>query len=125
MPTDPNIQAAVDAAVSAGMKRVLARMQKMLNGAIEQRGQQGPSGPPGPSGEPGSDGTGIGGSTSRWNPAELDFYDPNYDGKTLSNGGAPMKHAGKDTYFRDVHLFVTRAKETAVTKDSQLVRDNL
>ena len=125
MPTDPNIQAAIDAAVSAGMERVLTRMQKMLNDATEQRKQQKPPDPSEPPGEPGSDDTEVGDSTPRWNPAELSFYDPNYDGKTLNNDDASMEHAEKNTYFRNVHLFVIRAKETAMTKDSQLVKNNL
>ena len=36
-----------------------------------------------------------------------------------------MKHADKNTYFRNIHLFITRAKEMTITKDDQVVRDNL
>lgn len=60
----------------------------------------------------------------RWNPADLGFFDPNYDGKSISTG-PPMEHTGKDTYFRDVHLFIERAKEFAFTKGGDVTRTNL
>ena len=36
-----------------------------------------------------------------------------------------MKHAEKNIYFKNVHLFVIRIKEIAMIKDSQLMKDNL
>ena len=39
MLTNFNIQIAIDVAVNVKMKRVLTRMQKMLNNVIEQRNQ--------------------------------------------------------------------------------------
>ena len=36
-----------------------------------------------------------------------------------------MEHAGKDTIFRDVHLFVERVKDIAAVKGDELVRQNL
>lgn len=86
----------------------------------------GPAGPPGPVGPPGLDGNNnTGGSNNKWNPAELGFFDPHYDGKSLASGASPIDNTSKDTYFRDVHHFITRAKEMATTKGGQLVRDNL
>lgn len=36
-----------------------------------------------------------------------------------------IEHAGKDTYFRDVHLFTERIKDIAAVKNAELVRNNL
>ncbi len=49
----------------------------------------------------------------RWNAADLGFFDPSYEGKTLATA-EPMQHSGKDTFFRDIHLFIDRAKDIAV-----------
>ena len=43
--------------------------------------------------------------TSKWNANELGFFDPNYNDKTVHTAPA-MEHTGKDTYFRDIHLFI-------------------
>ena len=36
-----------------------------------------------------------------------------------------MEHAGKDTIFRDVHLFVKQARDIAAVQGDKLVRQNL
>ena len=36
-----------------------------------------------------------------------------------------MKHAEKNIYFKNVHLFVIRIKKTAMTKNNQLIKNNL
>lgn len=64
-------------------------------------GESGPQGPPGPA-------TSAENGTTRWNPGDLGFFDPNYDNKSISNGSA-LEHTGKETYFRDVYLFIERA----------------
>ena len=61
---------------------------------------------------------------SRWVSSELGFFDPNYDEKSISTGNA-IEHDGTKTYFRDVHLFVQRAKEMVITKGAAVVRNNL
>ena len=95
-----------------------------------------PPGPQGPAGNDGQDGrdgingrdgtnaAGGSGGPPRWNPGELGFFDPNYDGKSVSTGSA-IEHAGKETYFRDVHLFIDRAKDIAAIKEAKTVRENL
>ena len=107
-----------------------AQLQQMITAAVtaairalpqQQPGQQGPPGPPGP---PGPAGTGTGGGTERWHAGDVGFFDPMYDGKSAVTGNL-IEHAGKDTYFRDVHLFVERAKDVATTKGEELVRQNL
>lgn len=87
----------------------------------QQPGQQGPPGPPGP---PGPAGTGTGGGTERWHTGDVGFFDPIYNGKSAVTGNL-IEHTGKDIYFRNIHLFVERAKDVATTKGKELVRQNL
>lgn len=35
-----------------------------------------------------------------------------------------MKHTKKETYFRNLHLFIDRAKNIAIIQNDQHVRDN-
>ena len=48
----------------------------------------------------------------QWYVSDLGFFDLNYDGHIITTGEA-MEHTGKDTIFRDVHLFIDRAKDMA------------
>ena len=48
----------------------------------------------------------------QWYTADLGFFDPNYENKSVTTGEA-TEHADKDTIFRDVHLFIERAKDIA------------
>ena len=61
---------------------------------------------------------------TRWNAEELKFFDSMYDNKSI-NTEQVMKHVEKNTYFRDVHLFIDRAKNMTVIHDEQFVRENL
>lgn len=61
---------------------------------------------------------------SRWMANALGFFDPNYDDKTVHTAPA-IEHAGKDTFFRDIHLFIDRATQLSATQSFKLVRDNL
>ena len=125
MLTNFNIQIAIDVAINAEMKRVLTRMQKMLNNVIKQRDQQKSSDSSKSSNESKLNEANADDSTPKWNFTELNFYDFNYDDKTLNNDDASMKHAGKNIYFRNIHLFVTKIKEIAMIKKNQLIRNNL
>jgi hypothetical protein len=60
----------------------------------------------------------------RWNAVDLGFFDLTYDGKIVATDEF-IQHAGKDTYFRDVHLFVDRAKDIALAKEAKTIRNNL
>ena len=62
--------------------------------------------------------------SNRWNAADIGFFDPHYDGKTAATAPA-IEHAGKDTYFRDVHVFIERVKDMATIKGGESVRTNL
>ena len=96
-----------------------------LQGLLRSLPGPGPQGPPGEAGPAGVDGVdGAPPGQPRWNPSDLGFFDPMYESKSV-NTGSPLEHTGKETYFRDVHLFIERAKDLAVTKGDALVRDNL
>ena len=59
-----------------------------------------------------------------FNPGDIGFYDPFYDGKS-SNTAPALEHAGKYIYFRDMHVFVDRLKDVTQTMDPQVLRENL
>ena len=61
----------------------------------------------------------------KWNSADFDFFDLFYDDKSLINEANLIVNTDKDTYFRDVHLFIVRVKKMTLTRDEQLIRDNL
>ena len=105
---NPAVAAAIAAAVNAAVN---AAMQNL------PVGPQGPEGPPGPPGEGGNQGP-------RWNASDVGFFDPFYEGKSAASG-EPIVHSGKDTYFRDVHIFIDRIKDMALIKGSDVIRNNL
>ena len=43
----------------------------------------------------------------------------------MHSGGALTEHAGKCTFFHDVHIFLDRAKQILPTKGGALVREIL
>lgn len=99
-------------------------LQALINNA-RTPGPTGPAGPAGPSGPSGPAGaSSSGGSDNKWNASEVGFFDPRYDGKSVVTG-SPIEHTGKDTYFRDVHVFVERIKDMVVIKGDKMMRDNL
>ena len=83
--------------------------------------QGGPAGPPGPLDQVVS---GHNVADLSWNAAELGFYDPNYENISAQTA-SDSEHSVRNTYFRDVHTFIQRAKEFIHTKDEHMVRDNL
>ena len=48
-----------------------------------------------------------------------------YDDKSVASGAAPMKHTPKESYFRDVHLFLEHARDVGSIKNKKLFRTNL
>ena len=62
---------------------------------------------------------------SKWNSIDFDFFDFHYDDKFIVSEANVIVHIDKDIYFRDVHLFIVRAKKLTITKGEQLIRDNL
>lgn len=113
---DPAIQRIIQEAVNAGIQQYQAA----------HPAAPGPPGPPGPAGAQGPAGNdGNGNSTARWNPGDVGFFDPLHDGKSVASGASSMEHTGKDTFFRDVHLFLEHARDVAGVKGDDLVRTNL
>jgi hypothetical protein len=60
----------------------------------------------------------------RWNATDLKFFDSAYEEKIIATAKS-IQHADKNTYFRDVHLFIDRAKDIVLIKDHDTVRNNL
>ena len=54
----------------------------------------------------------------------MKFFDSMYNEK-LINIDQIMEHVNKDTHFRNVYLFVERAKNIATIQDDQHMRNNL
>ena len=71
-------------------------------------------------------GTGViaGPAKERFNPDDVGFFDPFYDSKSADTGPA-IEHAGKSTYFRDIHVFIDRVKDVARAKGEEIIRSNL
>ena len=91
----------------------------------EVQRKPGPFGPPGPPRPPGTAGVtnGIGDGTERFIFQDVKNFDPFYDGKSI-NTGFTMEHAGENTYFRDVHVFINKIIDVSRTKND-VVRQNL
>ena len=104
---DPDVQAVIQAAIAS-----------YVASHPPQRGPAGEQGPPGEAaGESG---------TPRWNASELGFFFPDYDDKPITaDGTSAMEHSNKETFFRDVHLFLEHANDYARLKGAELVRNNL
>ncbi|SLM38067.1 hypothetical protein LPUS_08164 [Lasallia pustulata] len=58
----------------------------------------------------------------RWKAEDIGFFDPYLD---ASYGAGDLVSVGKDTYYRDVHLFAAQVANIARTKGSTLVAANL
>ena len=61
---------------------------------------------------------------TRWNAHDLRFFDLNYDDKTIYIV-VLIEHTNKNTYFRNIHLFLDRVKQFIPIKGVKLVRENL
>ena len=48
-----------------------------------------------------------------------------YKNKLVAFGAFSMKYISKETYFRDMHLFLKHARDVAGIKGDKLVRTNL
>ncbi len=59
-----------------------------------------------------------------WNSSDLEYFDSMYDDKFVSTESA-LKHMSKNTYFKDIHLFLERAKEMMILKTDELIWINL
>ena len=110
------------------------QLQDMINNAVNNAvttainnlqlpaGPRGERGPPGDPGEPGSATVGASSSDSKWNAAELGYFDPHLD---KSYGEGEIVTVGKDVYYRSVILFVERIHDLAAVKGEAVVRTNV
>ncbi len=62
--------------------------------------------------------------SKRWIIANLEFFDFAYDDKIMTTLDS-MQHVDKNTYFRNVHLFIDRVKDIVVIKNVEMMRNNL
>ena len=60
----------------------------------------------------------------RWNLGDIGFFDPNYENKSASTDQA-IEHAGKDTYYRNVHVFIEKVKKMTIVLKIDQIRRNL
>ena len=118
---DPNANNSNDDAWrdSGFNERQFAFLQRLVS--RPPRGQD-PT-PPGPASAGVNDNV-SGNYTRPWNTKELGFFNDNYGGKTIHTRGAAIEHADSRAIFRDVHLFLERAKDLAATRGA-VIRENL
>lgn len=60
----------------------------------------------------------------RWNSSDLEYFDSMYNDRFVSTESA-LKHMSKNTYFKNIHLFLERAKEMMILKTDELIWINL
>ena len=126
-PANPSQSTELPADMSS-IEAQLAELRAMIAAIQPLRGEQGPQGeqgPPGDRGETGPSGTSSGGDRpDRFNPDDVGYFDPFYEGKSVDTGPA-IEHTGKSTFFRDIHVFLDRVKDVARAKGDTLLRQNL
>ena len=60
----------------------------------------------------------------RWNADNIRFYNSYYEGKSIGSA-LPIKYIGKEIFFRDIYLFIERAKEVVSVKGGEIICNNL
>ena len=60
----------------------------------------------------------------KWNSKDVEYFDSNYESKS-SDTEELVVHSEKNTYYRDVHIFVKWIKKMTVILESNVVRNNL
>ena len=58
---------------------------------------------------------------NRWNTSNFDFFDFLYESKFVVFEAFFLKHNDKNFYFKNVHVFVDRAKKLAVIKKDKMI----
>ena len=62
--------------------------------------------------------------SNRWNFGNIEFFDLNFEEKSVATE-EPLKHSNKNTYYKDVHVFVKRIKEMTIVLKTKMVKRNL
>ena len=60
----------------------------------------------------------------KWNAQKTDFFDSWYEEKNAIIDNS-IEHSNKNTYFRNVHLYIERIKDMTILKDADVIRANL
>ena len=89
-----------------------------------ERGPAGPLGEPGDAKPAGQDGLNGNKNGNRFLSSDVGFFDPFYDGKSI-NTRLGIEHTGKETYFRNITVFINRIKDVARVKGTELLQNNL
>ena len=62
-------------------------------------------------------------SDFRWNVQDVNFFDSYYEDKTIFINDS-IFYFDKNTFFKNIHLFVSRVKNIVVVKNFKLIRKN-
>lgn len=112
------------ASIEQGLARILEAMESIKDRisnleARDMRPQQSPTPlPPDTAHSP------LSSLKDRWIASDIGFFDPHFNGRLVDTAEA-IEHSGKDTYYRDVFVFLDRIKDYAETRSPELVRQNL
>ncbi len=60
----------------------------------------------------------------RWNSKNIDFFDSNFDEKFVFTDET-IVHAEKNTYYKDIHVFVERIKKMIIVLELEMIKKNL
>lgn len=60
---------------------------------------------------------------NKWNFSKINFFDSLYNDKSSLINNV-IKYASKNTYFRDVHVFIERIKNIIQIKNDELIHNN-
>ena len=107
--SESNITPAVQAVLDDMMARVVKLIDEKTSNMSSPQGSQKSSTP---SSTP----------NTSWHSSDIGYFDPLLD---KAYGDGELLTVGRDTYYRNVHLFVERIKDLAMIKGSVLVRNNL
>ena len=62
--------------------------------------------------------------SDRWNFENIGFFDSNFENKSAITDEL-LIHSNKDTYYKNVHVFVKRVKEMTIVLKTNVVKKNL
>ena len=61
---------------------------------------------------------------NRWNITKIDFFDSHYDEK-ITTIIFIVKYVDKDTYFKNMHIFLKRVRNIIIIKKIEIIKFNL
>ena len=60
----------------------------------------------------------------QWNSVDIEFFDFYFNDKTITTVFV-IKHSEKSIYFKNIHFFLEKCSDIAITKDEQFIKNNL